>query len=129
MANSGRLWVCGKNCQTAWKTPFVNSVNFRGQSLDSDRVLLFIPCVKNVGGLVLTKNILVTGITLIKCPVEPSTLGDRFWPKIASHFHVMGVRCGHIPAPGKQNLSVCFLQYRYSCPFSTILVKLSGICQ
>jgi hypothetical protein len=36
---------------------------------------------------------------------------------------------GHITAAEELNLSVCFLQYSHSCPFSTILVQLSGICQ
>jgi hypothetical protein len=34
------------------------------------------------------------------------------WPEIASHFHVTGVRYGHITAAEELNLSVCYLQRR-----------------
>ena len=36
------------------------------------------------------------------------TAKDRCWPRIVSHFHVTGVRCGHITAAENLNLSVCY---------------------
>jgi hypothetical protein len=35
-------------------------------------------------------------------------MSARCWPKIVSHFHATGVRCGHISASGKWNLGVRF---------------------
>ena len=34
----------------------------------------------------------------------------RSWPKIASHFHALGVRCGHISVADVVDLRVCFLE-------------------
>jgi hypothetical protein len=42
------------------------------------------------------------------------SVGVRIWPKIVPHFHVTGVRFGHIAAAEELNLSVCFLQRRRS---------------
>ena len=35
---------------------------------------------------------------------------SRCWPKIVSHFHALGVSCGHIRDPWLENLGVRFLR-------------------